>query len=37
LDAVAEYYGYSYEKAKAVLKLHSPDQIIDIRKRLEKG
>ena len=37
LDAVAEYYGYSYEKAKAVLKLHSPDQIIDIKKRLEKG
>ena len=37
LDAVREYYGYSYDKAKAVLQILTPDQIRIIKQKLEKG
>ncbi len=37
LNAVSLFYGYNYEKAKAALKLLTPDQIIKIKERLEKG
>ena len=37
IDAVQEYYGYSKEKAKQVLPLLSPDQIIIIKKKVSKG
>lgn len=32
-----EYYGYSYQKAREVGKILTPNQIDEIRKRLEKG
>lgn len=37
LDAVREYYNFSYEKAKEALGLLSSDQLLEIRKRLDKG
>lgn len=37
LEAVKEYFGYSNEKAKEALSVLSNDQIIEIRKRLNKG
>jgi hypothetical protein len=37
LNAVSLHYGYNYEKAKTALKLLTPDQIIKIKERLEKG
>ena len=37
LEAVKEYYGYSNDKAKAVLSLHSTEQIETIRRRIYKG
>ena len=37
IDAVQEYYGYSKDKAKQVLPLLSPDQIIIIKKKVSKG
>lgn len=37
LDAVREYYGYSYDKAKTALQILTPDQIRTIKEKLEKG
>lgn len=37
LEAVKEYFGYSNEKAKEALSVLSNDQIIEIRKKLDKG
>ena len=37
LECVKEYYGYSYEKAKAALEVLSEDQIKIIKKELNKG
>jgi hypothetical protein len=37
IDAVQEYYGYSKDKAKQVLPLLSPEQIIIIKKKVSKG
>lgn len=37
LDAVKEYYGYNTDKAKTALGLLSPQQLMTIKKRLEKG
>ena len=37
LEAVVEYFGYSYEKAKQVMGILSSQQIEQIKKKLEKG
>lgn len=37
LEAVMEYYGYNYTKAKTALMLLSPEQIKTIKEKLEKG
>lgn len=37
IDAIKEFYGYNYLKAKAALSILSQDQLKDIKKRLEKG
>lgn len=37
LDAVMEYFGYSYTKAKTAIELLSPEQIKTIKQKLEKG
>ena len=37
LDVIKEYYGYSNQKARTALKLLSPDQITEIRKKVYKG
>lgn len=37
ISIVQEYYGYSYEKAKAALSILNKEQLATIRKRLEKG
>jgi hypothetical protein len=37
LEAVKEYYNYSYEKAKEVLPIFTEEQLAEIRKRLQKG
>ena len=37
IDAIQEFFGYSYLKAKAALSILSQDQLKDIKKRLEKG
>lgn len=37
LEAVKEYFGYSNEKAKEALSVLSNDQIIEIKKQLNKG
>lgn len=37
LEAVKEYYKYSNEKAKDVLKVLSDDVIMEIKKNLDKG
>ena len=37
IDAIMEYYGYSYQKAKSAVSVLSKEQIKHIRKRLEKG
>ena len=37
IDVVKEYYGYSNEKAKEALTLLSPEQIIIIKKKVDKG
>ena len=37
IEVVKQYYGYSNEKAKDVLSLLSPEQIITIRKKVSKG
>ncbi len=37
LDAVMEYFGYSYAKARTAIELLSPEQIKIIKQKLEKG
>jgi len=37
LEIVKEYYQYSYEKASRVLSLLSEDQLIELRRRIQKG
>lgn len=37
LDAVIQYYGYNREKAEQALSLLSPEQLEQIRQRLNKG
>lgn len=37
LEAIKEYYKYSYDKAKEALLILSDDQIDDIKKKLNKG
>ena len=37
IEVVKQYYGYSNEKAKQVLPLLSPEQIIIIKKKVSKG
>lgn len=35
--AIKEYYGYSEEKARAVLKLLTDEQLIELKKKVYKG
>lgn len=37
IDAVMEFYGYNYQKAKTAVSVLSKDQLKSIKKRLEKG
>jgi hypothetical protein len=37
LEAIKEYYGYNNAKSEAALSLLSPEQIQEIKKRLNKG
>ena len=37
VEAVKEYYGYSNQKARQALTLLTPEQIIDIKKKVYKG
>lgn len=37
LDAVKEYYNYSNEKAKDAMSILSDDDIMEIKKRINKG
>lgn len=37
LEAVKEYYGYNNAKGEAALSLLSPEQIQDIKRKLNKG
>ena len=37
VEAVKEYYGYSNEKARSALFLLSPDQLENIKRRINKG
>lgn len=37
VEAVKEYYGYSNEKARSALSLLSPDQLVEIKRRIYKG
>jgi len=37
LEAIKEYYKYSNEKAKEALTVLTSDQIIDIKRRIDKG
>ena len=37
VEVVKEYYGYSNEKASQALTLLTPEQIIDIKKKVYKG
>ena len=37
LETIKEYYGYSNEKARTALKLLSPDQVMEIRKKVYRG
>ena len=37
IEVVKEYYGYSNDKAKQVLPLLSPEQIIIIKQKVSKG
>lgn len=36
-DVVKEYYGYTHEKARQVLPLLTPDQIMNLREKVSKG
>ncbi len=37
LEIIKEYYGYSNQKARTALKLLSPDQVTEIRKKVYRG
>jgi hypothetical protein len=37
LDAVMEYYNYSYDRAKEAMNVLSNDQINEIKRRIHKG
>ena len=37
MDIVKEYYGFSNEKAKSALSILSPDQLKEIRTKLQRG
>jgi hypothetical protein len=37
LDAVIQYYGYNREKAEQALSLLSPEQLKELKQRLNKG
>lgn len=37
LEVVAQYFGYSYEKARVVMDILSSQEIKEIKRRLEKG
>ena len=37
VEVVKEYYGYSNQKARQALTLLTPEQIIDIKKKVYKG
>jgi len=37
LEAVKEYYGYGNQKAKDVLDLHTPEQLVTIKEKLYRG
>lgn len=37
LDAVIQYYGYNREKAEQALSLLSPEQLEELKQRLNKG
>lgn len=37
LSSIKEYFKYSNEKAKEVLRILSPEQVSDIKSKLEKG
>lgn len=37
IEAIMQYYGYSYKKALSTVSVLSKDQLKTIRKRLEKG
>ena len=37
LEYIQEYYGYSMQKARQVLPLLTPQQLMYIKKRLNKG
>ena len=37
LELVMSYYGYNRQKAKAAIKLLSPNQMITIKNKLDKG
>ena len=37
LEAVVEYFGYSYDKAKQVMTILSPEQVDAIKIKIQKG
>ena len=37
LEIIKEYYGYSNQKARTALKLLSPNQVTEIRKKVYRG
>ena len=37
LELVQEYYGYSYQKALSALELLTPEQLDEIRQKMDKG
>ena len=37
LELIQEYYGYSYQKALSALELLTPEQITEIRHKMDKG
>lgn len=37
IDALKEYFEYNYSKAKSILSILSNEQLIEIKKKIEKG
>jgi len=37
IDALQDFFGYSYQKAKVALSVLSKDQLKEIKRRIEKG